>query len=422
MKGRFHNARTYYKNALAMFEKSLSFYQKEPELFETDVANIHNSIGVLYYNQKEFEKSESCHRQALEMTLGQEGVDAEGINIQVYYTNIATALVAQWQKLSKSSSLEESHRQLLNQAEEYYTLAIYYDPKASESRAKKLTNRGKLYLRMERYDEAEQDFLESLQVRKDTLVPPNINLTHAYHNVDMFYFRKGINPKTMNKVDCLLRAVDFYEEVKFQIERGGMTAEDTAYKDIVKTHKLALKAINDDRRLEQAKQFYQSFESGLFDKKIRKWKSIDKTMTKSERLASTGKIFDNDSESNHSDSEAETSSDSSSDRNSSVEITDEEDGGDVLEEDSQPQNGKSDDEQGNMEFLSSTQKDLIQNVEMEKMGRDKLDSGIGSLTSSCTGSSSNTDDVVKKRRRLVSMPSGSLEDNVFTKFENPSSE
>ncbi|XP_062567828.1 uncharacterized protein LOC134230071 [Saccostrea cucullata] len=418
MKGRFQNARSQYKNALAMFERSLKFYQEEPELYNTDIANIYNSIGVLYYNQKEYDKSECYHRKALKMALEHMGVDAEGINIQVYYTNIATALFAQWQKQSKSSILEESNRTLLNQAEEYYTLAIYHDPKASESRAKKLTNRGKLYLKMERYDDAEQDFQESLQIRKDTLVPPNINLTHAYHNVGMFYFRKGVNPETKNKAECFVLAAKYYEEARFQIERGGLTLNDPAYELNKKYHKLALQTINDDRGLEKAKQFYLKFESGKFDKKIRRWKSIDETMTKSERLASTGKSFEKKSESNQSsDSEAEASSDSSDPDDSPVDITDEEGGDDFTEENIKSQITKSDDMaygHEDMESSSSPQKDLGRNDEVEKMERDKLDSGIGSLASSSAGSSSNTDDVVSKRRRLVSMPSGSLEDNVFT--------
>jgi tetratricopeptide (TPR) repeat protein len=197
MKGRLLNATSHYKDALAVMEKSLSYYRKGSELFKTDIANIYNSIGVIYYNQRDFEKSEAYHQKAVEVAkeqLSKEDVEVMGINIQVYYTNIATALVAQWQKQTHLS--EEATSPLLIKAEEYYTRAVNYDLKPSESRAKKLTNRGKLYLRMERYDDAEQDLSESLQIRKDTSVPPNSNLTHAYHNIGRYFFLRGNNPKT----------------------------------------------------------------------------------------------------------------------------------------------------------------------------------------------------------------------------------
>lgn len=179
-------------------EKSLSYYQKEPELCKTELANIYNSIGVIYYKQKEFERSEEYHKKAVEVEkqVSQNEQDAIGINLQVYYTNIATALFAQWQKHAGSSVSEELNRHFITEAEDYYTLAINHDPKPSEDRAKKLTNRGKLYLVRKKFDAAEQDLLESLQIRESILVPPNVNLTLAYHNIGHLFIQKGQVPGT----------------------------------------------------------------------------------------------------------------------------------------------------------------------------------------------------------------------------------
>ncbi|XP_048767216.1 uncharacterized protein LOC125674182 [Ostrea edulis] len=306
MRGRLLNAKSHYKDALTMMEKSISYYQNDSELFKTEIANIYNSVGVIYYNQRDFEKSEAYHEKALEMAkeqLSQEEVEAVGINMQVYYTNIATALVAQWQKQIHLS--EKPHSPLLIKAEEYYTRAVHHDPIPSESRAKKLTNRGKLYLKMEKYDDAEQDLSESLQIRKNVSVPPNANLTHAYHNIGRYYVLRGKNPKTENQLECFKKALEYYKEAKCQIRIGGLSVTDPIYKDIVKFHKLTLKVLNDGRGLEQIKQFYQEFESGKFNKKIWKWRNIDETMTKCECLASTGKILQtySESESDSSDSE-----------------------------------------------------------------------------------------------------------------------
>lgn len=57
--------------------------------------------------------------------------------------------------------------------------------------------------------------------------------------------------------DCFAKAANYYDEAKFQIERGGLAVTDPAYKTIVKNHKLALKVLMDERRSEQVKQFYQ---------------------------------------------------------------------------------------------------------------------------------------------------------------------
>ena len=192
MKGRVLTDAGHYNDALKMMEKSLNLYQREPTLCMTEIGNAYNSIGVLYYNQKEYERSKEYHEKAVKIAK-QVSLDEQGLgtNLQVFYTNIATALFALWQKHAGSTISEEQNHHLLTQAEEYYTLAINNDPMASEDRAKKLTNRGKLYLRVNRYDAAEEDLLESLQIREKILVPPNKNLTHAYTNLGMFYVKKG---------------------------------------------------------------------------------------------------------------------------------------------------------------------------------------------------------------------------------------
>lgn len=48
VKGRLLNKRDFCTNSLLMMEKSLSYYHKEPELCMTDIANVYNSIGMVY--------------------------------------------------------------------------------------------------------------------------------------------------------------------------------------------------------------------------------------------------------------------------------------------------------------------------------------------------------------------------------------
>jgi hypothetical protein len=62
---------------------------------------------------------------------------------------------------------------------------------------------------------------------------------------------------TENKLECFVKASEYYNEAKSQIRIGGLSDTDPVYKDIVKFHKRTLKVLNDERRLEQIKQFYQ---------------------------------------------------------------------------------------------------------------------------------------------------------------------
>jgi hypothetical protein len=144
-------------------------------------------------------------------------------------------------------------------------------------------------------------------------------------------------------------------------------------------------------------------------------------MTKSERLASTGKSFEAGSNSSESD-DSDTEDGSTSDQSSSLDITDEEGQRNDVIEDSSDDDGKS---QESMDFEYRKDKLLTSTFRndtglkhhlpsIDESERHKLDSGIGSSISSSMGSLSNTADIRMKRKRLVSIPSGSLEDNVFT--------
>lgn len=156
-------------------------------------------------------------------------------------------------------------------------------------------------------------------------------------------------------------------------------------------------------------------------------------MTKSERLASTGKSFEgkSDSESDKSESEDESSSDSLSDQSSSEDITGDEecynygdddfisdDGG--LSDETSPQNAIEESQVSKETRMSAPDLNdgpCNKRRALPRPERETLDSGIDSLTSvPSEGSFTDADDILNsKRKRLVSMASGgSLEDNVFT--------
>lgn len=156
-------------------------------------------------------------------------------------------------------------------------------------------------------------------------------------------------------------------------------------------------------------------------------------MTKSERLASTGKSFDgkSESESDQYESEDESSSDSSSDQSSSEDITGEEECSNDEDNDIISVDDEYSDETSPLNTFTESQVAMETRMPapglndgpcnkrraLPRQERETLDSGIESLTSAPSeGSFTDTDDILSsKRKRLVSMASGgSLEDNVFT--------
>lgn len=156
-------------------------------------------------------------------------------------------------------------------------------------------------------------------------------------------------------------------------------------------------------------------------------------MTKSERLASTGKSFDgkSESESDQYESEVESSSDSSSDQSSSEDITGEEECSNDEDNDIISVDDEYSDETSPLNTFTESQVAMETRMPapdlndgpcnkrraLPRQERETLDSGIESLTSAPSeGSFTDTDDILSsKRKRLVSMASGgSLEDNVFT--------
>lgn len=148
-------------------------------------------------------------------------------------------------------------------------------------------------------------------------------------------------------------------------------------------------------------------------------------MTKSERLAATGKGFEENCESKSSQSESEdkSSSDSLSDQSSSDDITGEEDS-DIIGDDYGcldevlPENTNAVSQEAKETCMSPSGNICNKRRALPRSDREEIpDSGIESMTSvPSEGSCTDTDDLsnYQKKQLLSRAPGGSFDDNVFT--------
>ena len=172
----------YSKFALAATEK------KNKECWH-DRANIHNLLGIILFKLERYKEAEMNHKYAHNILTSHEGF----WNEDVYLTNIGTALFKQGDK-----NLSENN--ILEHAEQYYSSALNVKTSTPRNKARTLSFRGKLYLKIGKLEESHKDFQESLDIWKATVQSPNINLISAYHNLSTLLLRKYTNLVPMGEI------------------------------------------------------------------------------------------------------------------------------------------------------------------------------------------------------------------------------
>ena len=172
----------YSKFALAATEK------KAKECWH-DRANIHNLLGIILFKLERYKEAETNHKYAHDILTSLEGF----WNEDVYLTNIGTALFKQGDK-----NLSENN--ILEHAEQYYSKALNVKTSTPHNKARTLSFRGKLYLKIGKLEESHKDFQSSLDIWKATVQSPNINLISAYHNLSTLLLRKYTNLVQMGKI------------------------------------------------------------------------------------------------------------------------------------------------------------------------------------------------------------------------------
>lgn len=79
---------------------------------------------------------------------------------------------------------------LLEDTERYYNMALNLETTQRTNKATILSLRGKLYLRLLKLEESENDLQESLNLWNTLVDSPNLNLISAYHSLSTLLLRK----------------------------------------------------------------------------------------------------------------------------------------------------------------------------------------------------------------------------------------
>ncbi|XP_061177307.1 uncharacterized protein LOC133186044 [Saccostrea echinata] len=397
MLGNYGEARQCLKWALYTIKK------KERDCW-SQIANIYNLMGVIAFNSKEYKTSRDCHFQAFEL-VGKEHDDFTDKDI--FLTNIGSAFFKEWDQ-------DRLNEDALRKAENYYTRALSLDTARAEKRAKILKMRGKLYLLQEKFEASEKDLQESLDIWKQYVHPPHINLISSYHGISFLFVSKAAHLLKFGDLSekaaaFLARAYANYTEIKKQIEQGGFTnwqKNRVLYDEIKKNHERVLKQLNkDEREVEQVNRFYRDFEAGKFNEKIPCNQSLDLDDEFSQmRSMSTNQNME--SENDDSDSPSSDSETSSSNITSDEEISN-----------TQRYKNKILSFDENTDCIGVATPDETKSVigtrkPESSLHSGSIDSGMGDSITSCSSMSDSN-----SKPRLLSIPSGSMEEEVFSSCE-----
>jgi CHAT domain-containing protein/Tfp pilus assembly protein PilF len=207
--GRFAEAETLYKRALAIREKALA-----PD--HPDVATGLNNLAALYVDQGRYAEAEPLYKRALaiwEKALGPDHPDvATGLNnLAVLYGHqgrysaaepFSRRALAIWEKALgpdhpdvatglNNVAVLYGHQGRYDEAEPLYIRALAIREKVlgpdHPDVANSLNSLAGLYGRQGRYDEAEPLYIRALKIREDALGPDHPDVANSLDNLAGFY-------------------------------------------------------------------------------------------------------------------------------------------------------------------------------------------------------------------------------------------
>lgn len=290
------NASENYNEAVKCLNYALMAIKKMSKKCWSLKANINNLVGIISFKCKKYHDAEHFHRRALEILTSQNRY----IDKDIYLTNIGNAKVKQWEQ-------DSSCEAILEDAERYYTMALNLETTQRINKAKILSLRGKLYLRLLKLEESENDLQESLNLWKTLVDSPNVNLISAYHLLSTLLLRKFAHLLEKDEVNessnCLGIVMANYTEIQKQIREGGLNnwqRYKVLYGQIKKNHKRILLHLNREKEeIDEIERFYLDFEAGKFDNftgnKFMDPESVSSDSTQVERESMNSNIMDSSS-------------------------------------------------------------------------------------------------------------------------------
>nr|XP_034332147.1 uncharacterized protein LOC105339619 isoform X3 [Crassostrea gigas] len=291
-KARFLNANENYSEAIKSLEYSLMAIKKRTKECWSSIAKNNNLAGVISFKYKQYYEAELFYRKALEILISHD----ESTDKDVYLTNIGTAMFMKtYKNMSRDTILEDVER--------HYTMALNLETTQRHNKARILSLRGKFYLSINKLDESEKDFRESLQIWKTLVQSPNINLISAYHYLSTLFIGKSTllikNNQVTEAVVYLGEANANYKEILQQIRKGGLNnwqRNKVLYGHIKQNHKRVLRRLNREKEdIDEVMNFYLNFEAGKFDYNITRKEFTDAESVSSDSIQTEKENMDSDS-------------------------------------------------------------------------------------------------------------------------------
>lgn len=383
VQAQFLNANENYDEAIDCLKYALMAIKKSRKECWSFMANIKNLVGIIYFKCKEYHHAERFHIEALEIVTSRNIYTDKDI----YLTNIGNA------KFKKSEQDVTGRESLLEDTERYYNMALNLETTQRNNKAKILSLRGKLYLRLLKLEDSENDLQESLNLWKTLVDPPNLNLISAYHSLSTLLLRKCTHLLEKDKVNevsrCLTIVLNNYTEIQKQMAEGGLQWQrnKVLYKQIKQNHKRVLVQLNREKEeIDEMKRFYLDFEAGKFDKISRKEVTNEKNAS-SDSMQVEKESMDSDS--------LDTSSLLST--SSSLSVT-------------------SEDEELNNKLFTKTpdiNDSLEKSCSVENSYRNQIDSGLGGSVNSPSFSAESD-----FKEKFWTSESSSAEEEVFSQNDN----
>lgn len=159
-----------------------------------EYASILNSLGALYEGLANYSGAESSYREALKIATSA----TSGLRVSLA-SNLAN-------NLSRTNPKNDSIKVLLDNAIEWQTELT---GKNHPTYANMLGNRGAYFLKNERYEEAENDFKESIETFKYTVGEDHPQYLSALSNLGLLYQETERNDEAL---ETMLSAKSLYEK------------------------------------------------------------------------------------------------------------------------------------------------------------------------------------------------------------------
>ncbi|XP_053396237.1 uncharacterized protein LOC123550897 isoform X2 [Mercenaria mercenaria] len=352
VKGRLYFMKSRNNNEKVLHERAMDFLTIAEKLFEgqtksrkgevlysrkyfqTDLADVKNLEGCVFFLMKLYEKSMPCHEAAYNLILKLTGNQLHK-NLTEYRSNVAAC----YHQLALDTDKPEDtakRSMLFQKALKFYDQSVRNNKQMRcemmPSQAGTLRNRAEIYYKQELLEKALEDGKHVLKIVRNLYVPPHIEITLALERLAHYHLKIGKKKQKELDVDGqdhLEKAMQYYDEVLMQITNGGLPIENNdarTYRHVRDNHIKVMKLLRYEHRLiEDRVKDYQAFEEGKYNKSIQHNLQHDLDFVPAEFLKKAieeGAVFvphkmdDSDSESSETSS-SEASHSSSSSKSSS---------------------------------------------------------------------------------------------------------